>query len=87
MKPRLAWVGVDRQIHVMDVEGQQRRQLTVSLASNPLLVWGRPDLMGAIYGWPCWDPSGQRVACFETRGRPSRWAKTRPGRHRRSMSG
>lgn len=61
---RLAVVGNDRQLHQVRLDGTST-QLTISLASNPLLLWGRPDLSEVNWSWPTWSPDGQRLACFE----------------------
>ncbi len=61
---RLAVVGTDRQLHQVRLDGSST-QLTLSLADNPLLLWGSPDLPEASWSWPTWSPDGQRLACFE----------------------
>ncbi len=61
---RLAVVGNDRQLHQVRLDGSST-QLTLSLASNPLLLWGQPSLQLASWSWPTWSPDGRRLACFE----------------------
>ncbi len=62
---RLAYVGTDRQLHLIDADGCNPAQLTLSLGDNPLLLWGRPDLEPKSWAWPTWSPTGDRLACFE----------------------
>ena len=62
---RIAYVGSDRQLHVVTADGQDSTQWTFSLANNPLLVWGQPDLAPQGYAWPCWSPDGSKIACFQ----------------------
>ncbi len=62
---RLAYVAPDNQLHLLDLDREEHTQLTLSLASNPLLVWGQPDLPANGYSWPCWSPSGNQIACFQ----------------------
>lgn len=62
---RIAYVGSDRQLHVVTAEGNNPAQWTFSLANNPLLVWGQPDLSPQGYAWPCWSPDGSKIACFQ----------------------
>ncbi len=61
---RLAYIGGDHQLHTVLADGTQASQLTLSLASNPLLVWGQPGVPATAYSWPTWSPDGQRLACF-----------------------
>ena len=63
--PRIAYVGSDRQLHVVSAQGQDPTQWTFSLANNPLLGWGQPDLSPQGYAWPCWSPDGSKIACFQ----------------------
>ena len=63
--PRIAYVGFDRQIHISNINGGNSKQLTISLADNPLLVWGKPELPPKGYAWPCWSPDGEKIACFQ----------------------
>ena len=62
---RIAYVGSDRQLHVVCADGEEPAQWTFSLANNPLLVWGQPDLAPQGYAWPCWSPDGTKIACFQ----------------------
>jgi hypothetical protein len=62
---RIAYVGMDRQLHVVTAEGTEPAQWTFSLANNPLLRWGQPDLTAQGYAWPCWSPDGTKIACFQ----------------------
>ena len=61
----LAYVGSDGQVHLCERDGSGHRQLTLSVAQNPLLLWGRPDLAHTNHAWPTWSPDGQHVLCFE----------------------
>jgi hypothetical protein len=61
---RLAVVGTDRQLHQVRLDGSST-QLTLSLADNPLLMWGQPNLQKGAWSWPTWSPDGERLACFE----------------------
>jgi len=63
--PRLAYVGTDRQLHLVDADGSNPAQLTLSLGDNPLLLWGQPELTPQAWSWPTWSPDGQRLACLE----------------------
>ena len=60
----LAVIGSDRQVHLVELDGTSR-QLTLSLADDPLLLWGATDLSSASWSWPTWSPDGERIACFE----------------------
>jgi len=62
---RIAYVGDDRQLHVVTAEGNNPTQWTFSLGNNPLLVWGQPELSPQGYAWPCWSPDGEKIACFQ----------------------
>ncbi len=61
---RLAYIGPDKQVHTVLADGTQPSQLTLSLAANPLLVWGHPGVPATAYSWPTWSPDGKRLACF-----------------------
>ena len=61
---RLAYVAPDHQLHLLDLDRDEHTQLTLSLANNPLLVWGQPNLPANGYSWPCWSPNGEQIACF-----------------------
>jgi hypothetical protein len=65
MPGRIAFVGLDRQIHLVDHDGGNPTQLTLSLADNPLMLWGQPELERKAWSWPTWSPDGGSVACFE----------------------
>jgi len=62
---QIAYIGADGQVHVSDQDGADHRQLTLSVAQNPLLVWGRPDLALTNHAWPTWSPAGHNLLCFE----------------------
>ena len=62
---RIAYVGQDRQLHVVTAHGKDAAQWTFSLANNPLLLWGQPDIVPFGYAWPCWSPDGSKIACFQ----------------------
>ena len=59
-----AYIGQDRQLHTVRTDGSQPTQLTLSLAGNPLLKWGKPDVQQTVYSWPTWSPDGRRLAAF-----------------------
>ncbi len=64
MRGAIAYVGADKQIHLIGADGTGDRQLTLSPGSNPLL-WGQPGLRPTSHTWPGWSPDGQRLICFE----------------------
>lgn len=66
-RARLAYVGPDRQIHVMDLEGGPSRAVTYAKAPGPLMRWGGVGGDDAS-SWPCWSPDGRWIACFQSRG-------------------
>jgi hypothetical protein len=65
---RIAYVGTDHQIHLIDADGGDYRQITLSLGDNPLLLWGRPSMPSSAHTWPTWSPDGRRLICFELPG-------------------
>lgn len=65
MSARIAYVGVDRQLYIIDPSGDGVLQLTFDFAADPLVRWGQPDLASGAFSWPTWSPDGQRLACLE----------------------
>jgi hypothetical protein len=61
--PRLAYVGNDRQIHVIDALGGTERAVTLPLGGILL----PPGLMPLREGWawPTWSPDGRWLACIQ----------------------
>ena len=64
-KERIAYVGVDNQIHTVAPDGSAHAQITLSPGANPLVMWGQPALEETAHTWPTWSPDGQRLICFE----------------------
>lgn len=63
---RVAMVGHDRQIHVMDLATGAGRRVTVPKHQSPLARWGQtPGDERSL--WPCWSPDGRWIACFQSR--------------------
>lgn len=63
--PRLAYVGVDRQLHVMRADGSGHRQVSYPGVGSPLLMWGG-SVGGDACAWPTWSPDGRWLACFRS---------------------
>lgn len=63
---RVALVGVDQQIHVVDPAGRRSRQLSYPKVSSALSRWGAVAGQGSS-SWPCWSPDGRWIACFQSR--------------------
>lgn len=61
---RIAYVGADRQIHVVDPDGRDRRPVTFSKTPSALSRWGAGAGEDAA-AWPCWSPDGRYIACFQ----------------------
>ena len=64
---RIAYVGADRQLHVVDPDGGGRRQVTFSKVPGALSSWGGAGGDDAS-SWPSWSPDGRWLACFQGRG-------------------
>ena len=60
---RVAWVGIDRQIHVADEDGQNAFQLTSSVPRSSG-GWGLLKGPADAWSWPTWSPDGQWLAAF-----------------------
>ena len=63
---RLAYVGTDGQIHLLELEASgawTSRQLTWSVEPSALVGWGGSG-GGSTASWPCWSPDGRSLACF-----------------------
>lgn len=67
---RVAFVGRDHQIYVVDVAGGRARRLTLPKAVSALGRWGGQGAEERS-SWPSWSPNGRWIACFQQR-RPDR---------------
>ncbi len=61
---RVATMGVDHQIHLVDTHGHGRRPLTLPKVPSALARWGSYAGAG-VSSWPCWSPDGRWIACFQ----------------------
>ena len=61
--PRIAYVGADQQLHVMQPDGSGQRQVTWAQVPDGLLMWGGTGGKD-VRSWPCWSPDGRWLACF-----------------------
>lgn len=60
----VATISSDRQVHVIDVYGEDRAQ---TAGGDPHLMWGSwtpGGTVSAAHSWPTWSPDGSRLACF-----------------------
>lgn len=62
---RLAYVGTDRQLHVLRADGTDRRQVSYPGVGSALLMWGGTR-GGDACAWPTWSPDGRWLACFRS---------------------
>lgn len=63
--PRFAYVGLDRQVHVAQPDGGERRQVTYAQVESPLMRWGGSS-GGDACAWPTFSPQGDFMACFRS---------------------
>jgi len=63
---RVALVGDDRQIHLVDPISGRRRPLTLPRVPSALARWGSYAGPG-VSSWPCWAPDGRWISCFQAR--------------------
>lgn len=63
---RLAYIGLDRQIHVVGPGGEDPVQLTVPLPRTG--AWGMLSRPHDAYAWPTWSPRGEWIAAFVVEG-------------------
>ncbi len=61
---RVAFMGVDQQIHLVDTHGRGHRSLTLPKIPSALARWGSYAGAG-VSAWPCWSPDGRWIACFQ----------------------
>lgn len=61
---RVAIMGADHQIQLVDTDGRGRRPLTLPKVPSALARWGSYAGAG-VSGWPCWSPDGRWIACFQ----------------------
>jgi Tol biopolymer transport system component len=66
---RIAFVGADRQVHVVNARGRAHRQVTFSSGPGALTPWGVP-VSRDHSSWPCWSPDGRWLACFQSHTAP-----------------
>ena len=65
--PRLAFVGTDHQLHVMEPGAAPPQQVTWPKALDAVGRWGGTSAADGA-SWPCWSPDGRWLACFEVDG-------------------
>ncbi len=66
---RIAYVGADKQVHVVGPQGGAHRQVTYGQGPGALTPWGVPQVRDHS-SWPCWSPDGQWLACFQNIAAP-----------------
>lgn len=66
---RIAYVGLDGQIHAVDPDGEGRSQVTFSKAMGHLAAWGG-SAGTDTHAWPCWSPDDSWLAVFQSAGDP-----------------
>ncbi len=62
---RFAYVGMDRQLHVLRADGTDGHQVSYPGVESALLMWGGTK-GGDACAWPTWSPDGQWLACFRS---------------------
>ena len=62
---RLAYVGTDRQLHVVRADGSGQHQVSYPGVGSALLMWGGSK-GGDACAWPTWSPDGRWLACFRS---------------------
>ncbi|MEL6347288.1 MAG: hypothetical protein AAFV53_29500 [Myxococcota bacterium] len=71
---RIAFVGGDRQVHVIRPDGSDRQQVT--WAPGEVTIWG--GIGGrSSRAWPTWSPDGQWLSCFQLEGGADQMAQAR----------
>ena len=66
---RIAYVGADRQVHVVGPRGGAHRQVTYGQGPGAISAWGVPQARDHS-SWPCWSPNGEWLACFQNQAAP-----------------
>jgi Tol biopolymer transport system component len=61
---RLAYVGTDRQVHLIDPDGRNDVRLSTPLPVEGNAPWGMLHPPREAYSWPSWSPDGAWVAAF-----------------------
>jgi Tol biopolymer transport system component len=61
---RIAYVGADKQVHVVGPHGGTHRQVTYGHGPGAISAWGVPQIRDHS-SWPCWSPDGEWLACFQ----------------------
>ena len=61
--PPVAYVGLDRQLHVISAEGGPARQVSFPAIASELQLWGGATGKDSC-SWPTWSPDGRWLAFF-----------------------
>ena len=64
---QIAFIGDDRQIHVIEADGAGRRQVTWSKVPSALTRWGGSSGLDSC-SWPGFSPDGRWLICFQSEG-------------------
>ena len=64
---QIAFIGDDRQIHVINTDGTNRRQVTWSKLPSALSMWGASAGRDTC-SWPGFSPDGRWLICFQAEG-------------------
>ena len=64
---QIAFIGDDRQIHVISPDGTSRRQVTWSKMPSALSMWGASEGRDTC-SWPGFSPDGRWLICFQAEG-------------------
>lgn len=64
---RIAYVGLDRQLHLVGPRGEDPVQLTVPMPRTGG-AWGMLAKPHDAYAWPTWSPKGDWIAAFVVEG-------------------
>jgi len=67
---RIAFVGADKQVHVVNAQGSSHKQVTFGSGPGATTPWGVPQRRDHS-SWPCWSPDGHWLACFQSHAEPS----------------
>ena len=66
MAGRVVLIGEDRQVHLIDSDGERPQALTVDWSKQLMASrWGEPAPPSTAWIWPVWSPDGVWVAAFE----------------------